>query len=227
MSNIVTSRIIFTDKNDYDTVRNIMKNKDFDLNLIARLDNDLLIKAGSDYNLALKLGDELAKVTDNHKIVKILSKYQHTIDKSLDYNYSESSTPVVGFVNYAIKLNQNLKKYKSTHWSDWVSKNWGSKTNTDQTEWSDFSKGFASVVFVTKGSTPMAALTTLALNLNSPIKIASSYEFMPDLAVFRRIDPNGEVSMIPVSEPDHINKLALSNDVANLDFLNIILNDKP
>lgn len=227
MSNIVTSRIIFTNKNDYDTVRNIMKNKDFDLNIIAHLDDDLLIKTGSDYNLALKLGKELDKVTDNHKVIEILSKYQHAIDKSLNYNYSHSSTPVIGFVNYAVRLNQNLKKYKSTDSYDWTSKNWGARYNTDQTKWSDFSNGFASVVFITKGSTPMAALTTLALNLNSHIKIASSYEFMPDLAVFRRIDPNGEVSMIPVSNADHINLLALSNDIANIDFHNIILNDKP
>lgn len=227
MSNIVTSRIIFTNKNDYNNVRNIMKNKDFDLNIITHLNDDLLIKVSSDYNLALELGKELDKVTDNHKIIKILSKYQHIIDKSVNYNYSESNTPIIGFVNYAVRLNQNLKKYKSTHWSDWVSKNWGSKSNTNQTEWSDFNNGFASVVFVTKGSTPMAALTILASTLNSHIKIASSYEFMPDLAVCRRIDPNGEVSMIPVSDPDYINTLALSNDIANLDFLNIILNDKP
>ena len=48
MSNIVTSRIIFTNKNDYDNVRNIMKNKDFDLNIITNLDDDLLIKVCSD-----------------------------------------------------------------------------------------------------------------------------------------------------------------------------------
>lgn len=98
--------------------------------------------------------------------------------------------------------------------NDWARFFWGTKWNTQNTQWFNQSKN-PTVSIETAGSTPSQALAVLARNLNISILIASSIELMPELAMIQIISKNGAISIAPVREKSYINNFVFNNQISS------------
>ena len=107
---------------------------------------------------------------------------------------------------------------------DWARFFWGTKWNTQNTKWFDQSKN-PTLYMETAGSTPNQALAVLAQNLNISMLMASSIEFMPELAMIQIISNNGAISIAHVREKSYINNFVFNNQItkSSLNTINDII----
>lgn len=98
--------------------------------------------------------------------------------------------------------------------NDWARFFWGTKWNTQNTQWFNQSKN-PTVSIETAGSSPNQALAVLARNLNISMLMASSIELMPELAMIQIISKNGAISIANVREKSYINDFVFNNQISS------------